>query len=221
MRTRFTWTDVVIGLVWLFPLGYLAGTYAELPEKVAIHFDLHGQPNDWGPRRELLIVVIVLSAVSLGAALLIRFLPRVDPKRKASSGSILGKISYAMVFLLSGLTLLMIQSGLKGRMAVDGRLLDAFIALFMAFLGNQMNSLKANYFVGVRTPWTLENDTVWKKTHQMTGRLWLVGGLLIAVLCLVLPDKASLEVFLGGLILLTLVPVVYSYLLYRQIQKQS
>ena len=221
MRTRFTWTDVLVGLVWLFPLGYLAGIYAELPDKVATHFDLHGQANDWSSRRELLIVVLVLSAFSLGAALLIRFLPRVDPKRKASSGSILGKISYAMVFLLSALMLLMIQSGLKGRMAVNGRLLNAFIALFMAFLGNQMNSLKPNYFVGIRTPWTLENDAVWKKTHQMAGKLWLGGGLLIAILCLVLSDKAALEIFLGGLLLLGLIPAVYSYLLYRQIQKQS
>jgi uncharacterized membrane protein len=123
------------------------------------------------------------------------------------------------VFFLSALCILIIYSGKVGHLAIDNHFLFSFIALFMAYLGNMLNNLKPNYFVGVRTPWTLENETVWKKTHQLAGRLWLGGGLLLAILCWVFPQEISAVLFPVGVAVLVLIPVIYSYVFFRQLQK--
>ena len=88
-------------------------------------------------------------------------------------------------------------------------------------LGNLFYSLKPNYFVGIRTAWTLENETVWRKTHQWGGRLWVGVGLIMAVACGLLPTVPGTVVFFAGAALLGLGPVVYSYLCYRRIKKDQ
>ena len=103
--------------------------------------------------------------------MLIRFLPNIDPKKKVKYNQpVLVKLSYALVLFLSAMNVVIIYSTKMGHFVMDVRILFPAISLLMAYLGNLFNSLKPNYFVGVRTPWTLENEAVWKKTHQLTGR---------------------------------------------------
>jgi uncharacterized membrane protein len=93
------------------------------------------------------------------------------------------------------------------------------VCLFYVYLGNLFTTLKPNYFVGIRTPWTLENETVWRKTHHFGGRVWVAGGLVLAVVTLLLPKTAAFVVFICGTLCLGLGPIIYSYWSYRQIQK--
>lgn len=79
-----------------------------------------------------------------------------------------------------------------------------------------MNNIKPNYFVGIRTPWTLESETNWRKTHHLGGKLWFAGGMAMAVLLLLVPEQACRSVFLAGVIVLALVPVTYSFLLFKK-----
>ena len=82
-----------------------------------------------------------------------------------------------------------------------------------------MNNVKPNYFVGIRTPWTLESEVVWRKTHQLAARIWLPGGILLAILGWVLPEAAAHITFVAAIAVLVIVPVVYSYILFRQLPK--
>ena len=88
-------------------------------------------------------------------------------------------------------------------------------------LGNYFKTIKANYFIGIRTPWTLENESIWKETHKLGGKVWFVGGLLIIICSLVLANDVNFKVFMGITIIIALIPVVYSYLLYRKEQKAA
>jgi len=92
-----------------------------------------------------------------------------------------------------------------------GRLIFPVIGLLFAFLGNVMHSIKPNYFVGIRTPWTLENDETWRATHRLAGKLWFTGGIIIAVAMLVMHPPANVFAFFSITAILVLVPVIYSY----------
>lgn len=83
-------------------------------------------------------------------------------------------------------------------------------------LGNYFKTLKANYFIGIRTPWTLESESVWKATHKLAGKIWFLGGLLIILSCLILDGKTNFIVFMCITAIMVLVPVLYSYLLFRK-----
>ena len=222
MSTKLTWVDGIVALVWLLPLAYLAAVYAQLPETVALHFDWKGAADRYGPKIELVGAILLLEGVSLGVGLLVRFLPRIDPKKKVrySQGAFL-KISYALVFFLAGMAVAIIYSSLKGHFVLDAHFLYPAIGLLMAYLGNLFNSLKPNYFVGIRTPWTLENERVWIKTHQFGGRLWLPGGLLLAVLTFFLPERAAQPCFVAGVVVLCVAPILYSYIVYRQLKENT
>jgi uncharacterized membrane protein len=95
-----------------------------------------------------------------------------------------------------------------------GRVAMAAIFVFFALMGNVMGRVKQNFWVGVRTPWTLADERVWKETHRSAGKLWLVGGAIGAVASILgLPEAISI----GLLLVLAFAPVVQSYLIYRRL----
>jgi len=222
MHTKLNWSDAVMLVIWLLPLVYLWYVYPQLPATVAVHFDYKGDPNGFGSKNEFLATVFFMCGINLFVNVLIRFLPRIDPKQKVKySQPIFIKIGYAILLLLSLLTVLIINSAVHNHFAMSTHILYPALGLLFAYMGNLFNNLKPNYFVGIRTPWTLESEEVWKKTHHMGGRLWLVGGVMIAILTWVLPEKASYVVFLCGTLVLCVGPILYSYLCFRQLKKES
>ena len=94
------------------------------------------------------------------------------------------------------------------------------VGLLVAVLGNYMKTVKPNYFIGIRTPWTLENAEIWNKTHRLGGILWFAGGLLIAVAALLLDVTALLPAFFTAIGIMVGVPLVYSYVLFRKMKGQ-
>lgn len=101
------------------------------------------------------------------------------------------------------------------------KVLLPLIGLLLAFIGNMMHSIKPNYFAGVRTPWTLENEDNWRSTHRLAGKLWFIGGITITFLTLLLPAKIATVVFISGAVSLSLIPVVYSYVYFKKHQYPS
>jgi uncharacterized membrane protein len=95
-----------------------------------------------------------------------------------------------------------------------GFLVKGGVALLFTLLGNIMGQLKHNYFVGIKTPWTLASEEVWRRTHRMAGKLWVLGGLI----CLALSPAQTLwgaYVFVACIALMAVVPIVYSCVIFR------
>ncbi len=86
-------------------------------------------------------------------------------------------------------------------------------------LGNYMKTIKPNYFIGIRTPWTLENEEVWKKTHRMASYLWFWGGLAMIVSILLLPPNTGTYLFMVIVSMISIIPIIYSYKIFKKIQK--
>lgn len=203
-------------LIWLLPVCYFLWLYNSIPEIVPLHFGLDGKPDRFGSKEELIWVIIGLSIVAIGIYFLIRYLPRIDPKKTAGySAATFKKLSFALIVFFSALQLFIINATISGSFTISKFMLP-LMGLFFTYLGNLMHSIKPNYFFGIRTPWALEDENTWRATHQLAGKLWLAGGIIITIATLLFPYKIGFIIFMCIVLLITLIPVVYSYRYYKQ-----
>ncbi|CAM3685302.1 SdpI family protein [Mucilaginibacter galii] len=218
---KFTWFDAAALVVWLLPVAYLFFIYPTLPAKVPLHFGPGGKPDAFGEPKDLFGFQYLLLGVSLGVYLLIKYLPQIDPKQKAKySADTFQKMSLGMVLFLSAINLAVLFATANGSFNID-KLLYPLMGLFFAFLGNLMNSIKPNYFAGIRTPWTLESEDTWRATHRLAAKLWFWGGVLITIITLLIKGQAASTFFLCGTIMLALIPMVYSFIYFKKHQLKA
>ena len=215
---KATLINIALFIVWLLPFIYLFVIYTSLPVTMPLHYGIDGEPDRWGSRSHFIWLVIGLQAVAALSYLLIRFLPSIDPKRKARySQQTFSKLGWAMLLFITILNVTIIY----GSVHKDFKLHHIFfpmIGLFFAYIGNTMHSIKPNYFVGIRTPWTLESEDTWRKTHQLAGKIWLPGGILITIVTLLLSPRGS-YIFLAVMVaVMAIIPIVYSYIYFKKRQ---
>ena len=210
--------QVVFPFIMLaIPFIYLAYIWGALPPQIPTHFDVSGLPDKFGNKSEILWMVILFAVLGIGIYFLLQNMHRIDPKKKyaASTLSAMIKLSVMVVLLLTFVSLFLLYSTLKGKIT-GMTLMFCALGLFLAFIGNIMHSIKPNYFAGIRVPWTLENEDNWRQTHQLASKIWFAGGIILAVLSLILNQKILLLVFVPVVLIMAAVPVIYSYLLYKK-----
>ena len=195
----------------LIPFVYLIYIWNRLPEKVPMHWNGAGEIDRYGDKKELLVTLFMLVGITYFVFLII---PSIDPKQKLQNmGNKLNNLRMILTLFMSGLAVFILYS--VQQKTSNPAFVFSIIGLLFAFLGNYFKTIKPNYFIGIKTPWTLENEEVWKKTHLMGGKLWFVGGLLMA-LTFVLPNKIQFYTFMGIVAVITIVPIVYSYLEFKK-----
>ena len=210
MRSR--WFGLVIaalavaGSIWAYP---------RLPPTVATHWSLRGTPDGFSSRGWA-IAIIPLVIVVMTA--LFNVLPKVDPRRE-NYAKFLGTywlIANAVIAFMLIAHAMIIASGLGFFVRVD-RLMPVGIGLLFVFLGNYLTRVEPNWFVGIRTPWTLSSDAVWRKTHRTGGWLMVIGGLVLVVGAF-LPHGAFLPLLVATVVMVALIPIVQSYVLWKREQ---
>lgn len=208
-----TWKfNLLLLLIMAVPVIYLAWAWPTLPERVITHWGFDGQPDQYGSKRSL-IALLAVGVLFPNALLWVA--PRLDPKNKISSTQAsFSKIQLVLSLFLSALALLIIHASAQQQFDITVWL-GVLIGLMIAGLGNYLANVRPNYFVGIRTPWTLENETVWRKTHQFGSRVLFWSGLAMAGASLVLPDPWKFRIVLLVLPVM-LLPVVYSYRVFQQ-----
>jgi len=92
------------------------------------------------------------------------------------------------------------------------------IGLLFMLIGNLMGQLRHNYFVGIKTPWTLASQEVWQKTHRLSSRIWVGSGLVTVLTGLFLGGGQGFIIFMGVLAAAVIIPLVYSCIVFRQIK---
>jgi uncharacterized membrane protein len=199
----------------LIPFAYLIYIWNRLPEKVPMHWNGAGEIDRYGDKTELVGVLFLLVGINYFVFLII---PYVDPKQKLQNmGNKLNIMRMILTLFMSALAIFILYS-IEQKSSNPG-FVFVIIGLLFAFLGNYFKTLKPNYFIGIKTPWTLENEDVWKKTHELGGKLWFVGGLLMA-LTFVLPNNIQFYTFMGITAVITIIPIVYSYRIFNKIKNQ-
>jgi uncharacterized membrane protein len=207
---------VVAAVLVTAALGASMVFYPLLPETIPIHWDLHGQVDGYGHKAEALFL---MPAIMVGMIGLFRILQWLSP-RHFEVDSFRATYLYIMVLIVGffgyfhGAILWSARSGT----ADPTRTLFVGIFLLLAFLGNVLGRVRRNFWIGVRTPWTLASERVWNDTHRMSARLFFGMGLLGAVAVFFgAPVIAALVIFS----MIIMVPVIYSLVLYKRLERRG
>lgn len=204
---------IMMAIPWI----YLAIIWKDLPATIPTHFGISGEPDKFGDKGEIMLAPLILSVVGILMYFLLRNISKIDPKKKyaATSSSVLSKLAVVSVVLLCAVSLMICYWTLKGK--VEGlSILFCGLGLFYAYIGNIFHSLKPNYFAGFRLPWALESEDNWRQTHQLASKIWFFGGILLAIVSLLLPQRQMVIVFISITMIMALIPTIYSYNLYRK-----
>lgn len=188
--------------------------YPRLPEQVPIHWNAAGEVDGYGSR---FMGAFGLPLTTLGVVLLMKFLPAIDPKKQnyEKFKGFYQLFIWIMVLFMTGLYLLTIAWALGYQLSISLFTKLGLGIMFMV-LGNYMGKVRPNWFYGIKTPWTLENEEVWVKTHRLGGPLMFGAGLI--TLCLAFIDHPSTFFIVVAVIMLAaFIPAIYSYLLYHRI----
>jgi len=146
------------------------------------------------------------------------FLPVLDPKRENYKlfDSTYMFFRYLFHVFFIGIQILIISAAL-GYNVDTGRWVIFGVSLLFMLMGNVMGRLKHNYFVGLKTPWTLASEEVWVKTHRLGAILWTCGGLIGVILSLLNVNPGVMFIFI--IIFITLIPIGYSYIIFNRLKK--
>lgn len=201
--------EIIIGVLIFFPYLLMVRLWEKLPNQLPIHFGIEGEPDGWMDKGSFVYLPAVFG---IGLYALIYMIPKIDPKKKIE---LMGEKYYAfrliMHLLFTGIFSIIIYKSTTG--LKDGFvLIYLLLGLFYILMGNYFQTIRPNFFIGIRTPWTLANDAVWKKTHVFGGRLWLGGGIVLVLLFLWTNHKLLLSyAFLSVTAILVFLPIVLSY----------
>ncbi|HBV02317.1 MAG TPA: hypothetical protein DEB69_02735 [Candidatus Komeilibacteria bacterium] len=214
---KFTFKSEIL-LIILVLGAWAAGFYfySVFPETVPVHWNIAGEVDRYGSRFEgAFILPIVVTAMYL----LFLFIPLIDPKKEKYQQfqNVYHIFRYILILIMWVIYLIASFNGLGYNIRVE-IWIPLTIGVLFLILGNYMGKIKPNWFMGIRTPWTLSNDEVWNKTHRLGGKLFMLMGLLL-MLSPVLPWQSLTLTLIIPVSIIALVPVVYSYLLYRKIKK--
>ena len=203
-------------LLALLGVAASLAVYRRLPETMAVHWDIDGNPNGWMPRAFGAFFGPVLLLVLWQ---LMRVLPRLDPREPnyARFGDAYDTIVAATLLLVLATHGIVLAVALGHPVAVS-RLVPALVGALFVVIGNVMPRMRPNWWFGVRTPWTLSNDRVWARTHRLAGFSMTAAGLVMIASALLLPARLGLPVLIAAVVAATIGPAVYSYLTWKREQ---
>lgn len=217
MKLKLTKELPIMAIVAL-PFIYLAYIWNDLPDRVPMHWNLKGEVDRYGDKTELLIIPF---ALPLLVYLIFLIVPLIDPKNKIKEmGSKYSSVKVLLTAFMSILAIFIIYTA-KNESIYNPNFIFLFIGIMYVLLGNYFKTFKPNYFIGIRTPWTLENEEVWKATHELAGKLWFAGGLMVVLACVSLSKDYILYLFIAITIIITIIPLVYSYFKFQRVTKQN
>jgi uncharacterized membrane protein len=206
----------LIGIV-LAPFVYLAIIWDTLPDKVPTHWNYKGDVDKWGDKYSLIALLFLLPVLTYVLMLVI---PKIDPKKKIElMGGKYYQLKFVLVLFMSTLAFIILHIAVSQDILSPNLIFIPIGVLFVA-LGNYFKVIQPNYFIGIKTPWTLESKEVWKLTHTLAGKLWIAGGLIIVLTSLTIAESIFIYVFIGILVIITLVPVIYSYSKFKELKAQ-
>jgi uncharacterized membrane protein len=205
---------ITVVLVLILTAVITLAAYPVMPDSVASHWNAAGDVNGTLPKFWGLALLPVLMACF--CALLV-ILPRIDPLRenyRKFQGYYDGFILvFAAFFFLIQLEIILWGLGIR---ISPNLTMPVMIGILFIYTGFLLEHAEPNWFVGIRTPWTLSSHSVWKKTHAMGATLFKLAGL-VSMIGILAGTYAWLFI-LVPVITVAIATVVYSYLEFRREQ---
>ncbi len=201
-------------LILLLPFAILAAAWDQLPERLPTHWGLNGHPNGYTEKG---IGFFLIPLLNVGLAALLIWIGKIDPKANKMNlpSAAMKPIRLVITAFLSAMVSVTLLPSMG--MNVDVKtVVELGLPIMFLLIGNYLPAVKPNYFVGIRTPWTLESPENWRLTHAMAGKLWVIASAIFFVLQFFLSETLQ-PIFFGvylGVIIIP--PLVYSYMLFQK-----
>ena len=209
--------EIIEVVLLVVPFAAAAVFWNRLPSQMAVHFNFEGTADAYGGKSFGLL--LLLPCINLLLYFILKYLPRMmtAAAQFASLEKRLDVLRLTIHGFITSLYLVILLYTLHQK--VNVLLFIAYgIVLLMLITGNYLNNIKPNNFMGVRTPWTMKNPEVWRKTHYLTSRLWVIASLI--VMCII-PFLSQLQVatlLLFYCVIIVVPPVIYSWIIYKKIK---
>jgi uncharacterized membrane protein len=211
---RYNMNKLKLAAIAIIILSFLIGiiSYNYLPERIASHWNAQGEVNGYMSK---FFGIFLLPIVLIGLFLLFISLPKIDPLKinYAKFENYYSSFILVMTLFMFYIYLLTIAWNFGIRINMNLSLIPAMSFLFI-YIGVIFRNLKRNWFIGIRTAWTISSDEVWGKTHKLESKLFIISGL-IALLGIFFPDY-MVWLILAPVIASSIVCIIYSYLEYRK-----
>jgi uncharacterized membrane protein len=209
---------ILSSIICLSPMILALALYNDLPEQIVMQWDVNGNPNWYAPK----------AAAAFGMPLffmllniIIRIVINKDPRRENHS-RIMRAFAVWIIPFISVMVMSFLLLSATGVQIPIYIIVMVFVGIVFIFLGNYMNKNKQNYLIGIRVPWTLNDPDNWNKTHRMAGFLWILGGIIFAIVpFLPLTNSLALIIILSIIVPMVIVPILYSYSLNKKSKNGS
>ena len=209
--------ELVLWVLILLPIVYLAAIWNNLPEIVPTHFNGSGVANGWSHKSTL---IYLTAGLGIGFYLIMLAIPFIDPRKNiVKMGHKYYNIRLILSFFIALILAFLIYSS-NGKGFKNPNIHLLILGTIFALLGVLCRTIKPNHFIGFRTPWTMESDLCWKKTHDLAAPILIWGGIIIDAFPFIFPHVAVMTyVVVGMILIMMLIPTVYSYFEFKREEK--
>ena len=208
---------ILIGIQFI----YAAYLYPSLPEIIPTHFNIKGEADGFGSKDSIYLGPSIMGIASLFTYFFLTYIKKIDPKRSEQmEDGLFQKFGFFTVLFLTALSMVILYATSHQGISIE-KLLFPMMGLAFAGIGLYMPKLKQNYFAGFKLPWTLDNVDNWNATHKIAGKVWLYGGVIQFFAGLVFSSVASFVIFFIAMVVMVLVPTIYSYRMFKNGNKVS
>lgn len=214
--TKYLKRDWPVLLILLIALIVAFLVYPSMPDRVPIHWNVNGEVDNYGSREFGTFFLPILNVLMY---VLFIVMPNFDPKKanyKKFDSSYL-TIRYSMHIFLALLFGLTVAASL-GYPVNIGKWVAAGVAVLFIAMGNTMGRVRHNYFVGFKFPWTLANEDVWKRTHQVGAKAMVAGGILSLIGVILTSGSLSFIILMAGIFVPMILVTIYSYMIYKRLE---
>jgi len=206
--------NIIIIVLLAFTLIGILMVYPKLPATVPIHWNYNGEVDNYGPKRTFWIIYLVIIVTNL----LMVIISKIDPKKDNYKQFRKSFDIFRLILTLFLIIILVITISVSlGNEKIDIKtIIPALVGILFAIIGNYMPKFKHNYTMGIKTPWTLASENVWYKTHRMAAPIWVIGGVLLALIPFVFHGILTVTFFIIIIAAIVLIPTIYSYVIFNQ-----
>jgi uncharacterized membrane protein len=206
-------TNVLCLIFIAITIALAAYLYPTLPEQIPTHWNIDGEvdgytPKPWG--------VMIMPTMAIFVFIVMKLIPVISPKgfRTDEFRGVVNIFTVTLVGFTAAVALLILLAA-SGRDVHMNEMVFAGTGLLFIVVGNYLGKVRKNFFIGIRTPWTLASDEVWSRTHRLGGWIFVMIGFFMFLNAFV---RFPVGWLIGSIVVAALVPIVYSFVLYRGIE---
>ena len=206
-------TLIITTLIMLLPMVIGLILWNRLPEQIPSHWGINGEVDGWSSKP---FAVFGFPAFLIAIHWVCVLASQIDPKRKNYHPAMFQLVLWIcpVISLITNTMVYVFALGYALRVEI---IMPLLVGLMFIIVGNLLPKCRQTYTMGIKLPWTLENEENWNMTHRFGGKVWVLGG----VVTMATAFLGSFWILVGILIVMVAAPTIYSYLYYRKHGKQS